>query len=37
MSCWKASPTATGPDARYEAREAMSLAFITAVQRLPPR
>jgi RNA polymerase sigma-70 factor (ECF subfamily) len=26
-----------GPDARYEAREAISLAFITAVQRLPPR
>jgi len=26
-----------GPEARYEAREAISLAFITAVQRLPPR
>jgi RNA polymerase sigma-70 factor (ECF subfamily) len=26
-----------GPDARYEAREAISLAFIAAVQRLPPR
>lgn len=25
------------PEARYEAREAMSLAFITAMQRLPPR
>src|SRR5262249_39274809 len=25
------------PEARYEAREAMSLAFITAVQLLPPR
>jgi len=25
------------PEARYEAREAMSLAFITAVQTLPPR
>ena len=29
--------TAPGPEARYEAREAISLAFITAVQRLPPR
>jgi RNA polymerase sigma-70 factor (ECF subfamily) len=28
---------APGPEARYEAREAISLAFITAVQRLPPR
>jgi len=27
----------SGPEARYEAREAISLAFITAVQRLPPR
>jgi RNA polymerase sigma-70 factor (ECF subfamily) len=26
-----------GPDARYEASEAMSLAFITALQLLPPR
>jgi RNA polymerase sigma-70 factor (TIGR02960 family) len=26
-----------GPAARYEAREAISLAFITTVQRLPPR
>lgn len=26
-----------GPEARYEAREAMSLAFITTVQLLPPR
>src|SRR5262249_2679308 len=26
-----------GPDARYEAGEAISLAFIAAVQRLPPR
>ena len=26
-----------GPEARYQAREAMSLAFITAVQRVPPR
>jgi RNA polymerase sigma-70 factor (TIGR02960 family) len=29
--------TAQDPDARYEAMEAMSLAFITAVQLLPPR
>jgi RNA polymerase sigma-70 factor (TIGR02960 family) len=28
---------APGPEARYEAREAISLAFITAIQRLPPR
>jgi len=28
---------APGPEARYEAREAISLAFITAVQMLPPR
>jgi RNA polymerase sigma-70 factor (TIGR02960 family) len=26
-----------GPEAAYESREAISLAFITAVQRLPPR
>jgi RNA polymerase sigma-70 factor (ECF subfamily) len=26
-----------GPEARYEARETISLAFITAMQRLPPR
>jgi RNA polymerase sigma-70 factor (ECF subfamily) len=28
---------APGPEARYEAYEAISLAFVTAVQRLPPR
>jgi RNA polymerase sigma-70 factor, ECF subfamily len=26
-----------GPEARYEAREAMALAFVTALQLLPPR
>jgi RNA polymerase sigma-70 factor (TIGR02960 family) len=28
---------APGPDSRYEAREAISLAFVTALQLLPPR
>jgi RNA polymerase sigma-70 factor, ECF subfamily len=29
--------SAAGPEARYEVREAMSLAFVTALQLLPPR
>jgi RNA polymerase sigma-70 factor (TIGR02960 family) len=29
--------TAPGPDTRYEAREAVALAFVTSLQRLPPR
>ena len=38
VAAWTGLPDAEpGPEARYEAREAISLAFITAVQRLPPR
>jgi RNA polymerase sigma-70 factor (TIGR02960 family) len=29
--------TEPGPDARYEAREAIGLAFVTALQHVPPR
>src|SRR5450432_512583 len=31
------SDQAPGPEARYESREAISLAFVTAVQLLPPK
>jgi len=33
----EAPDSAPGPEARYEAAEAISLAFITAIQLLPPR
>src|SRR5258706_9715647 len=29
--------SAAGPEARYETREAVTLAFLTALHRLPPR
>ena len=34
--CSKGPDQAPGPEARYESREAISLAFITAIQLLPP-
>jgi RNA polymerase sigma-70 factor (ECF subfamily) len=33
----RVADTAAGPEARYESREALSLAFVTALQLLPPR
>ena len=35
---WESLPdSAAGPDARYELRESLRLAFIIAIQQLPPR
>ena len=31
------APVESGPDARYEARESITLAFLVALQVLPPR
>ena len=33
---WLAGPTDTAPDARYELRESVELAFLVMLQRLPP-
>ena len=35
--CWMAGDPCPGPEVRYERREAISLAFVTALQLLPPR
>jgi RNA polymerase sigma-70 factor (ECF subfamily) len=34
---WLADPTAANPEARYSSRESISLAFLIALQILPPR
>ena len=37
MPCSRETPDGgPGPEARYESREAISLAFVTAIQLLPP-